>query len=105
MNNADKIRMCTRYTTEMRDFYQGCQEEFTLTRDSAVGAMDGVLQFLSHVSEEDKTVKKLQDRIDALKQENVSLKMELEEYWHREYIKEADECLKEQMVREMKYQI
>ncbi len=48
-------------------------------------------------------LERLQDRIDELLQENAQLQGELEEYWHQDYIKEADDALIEQMYREFVY--
>lgn len=46
------------------------------------------------------TKEELIDRVEELEQEVCQLKSELEEYWHQEYIKEADDALVEQMQRE-----
>ena len=104
MTDRDKIRMCSRYATEMRDFYQGCRDDFEVSKDNAVGVMKGVLQFLDAPTEEDNTIKELTkevERLEGIEQERNDLKSQLEEYWHQDYVKEVDDALVERMRREM----
>jgi hypothetical protein len=103
MTDKDLIRMCVRFTTEMRDYYKALEDNWPITQKNVVGVLDGVLQFLAPITEDDKEIMKLKaeiERLEGIEQERDDLQSQLTEYWHKEYIEEADADLLAQIRRE-----
>lgn len=91
------------YCNEMIKYFKSL-ENWYMSRGNAINSLESVKRMVRiDGADENIRIAKLENeiaRLEGIEQEANDLKSQLEEYWHQDYVKEADDALVEQMRRE-----
>ena len=101
--NEDIISMATQYCQDMKEFFDGYEQQWTVSKKNVVGLLESALALLVQDTVESVEVAELKaeiERLEGIEQDNEYMKSELEEYHRREDREEADADLVAQMRRE-----